>query len=255
MPERSVLVPVASLSVLGAFLLTWELLPPALGVPQDIIPPASDLWFEMAPMWCFENLPAHILTTGSMALRGFVLGDAGGHALGLLPAWERVLSPYILASQIAPKVAFAPLLIMWFGFNAWPEQIVTILIVFFPILVNVLPSMRLADWDLVSQARAYSMSKDQVLGKVPFTPSMPNLMAGLRSGATLAVIGITVGEVVGSQIGLGYLITYGQSPANTAMIFNSIILLTLIATALQAAVAAVTAVEARVLHRIPRSLH
>lgn len=256
MPERSILVPIASLGVLGAFLLAWEYAPPALGVPVYIIPPVSDLWFEMLRMWRFEELPAHILSTGSMAFLGFVLGSvlgaAGGYALGLLPAWERVLSPYILALQIAPKVAFAPLFIMWFGFNAWPKLIVTILIVFFPILVNVLQAMRVADRDLVNLARAYSMSRGQVFWKVLFPASMPSLMAGLRIGATLAVIGITVGEVVGSQIGLGYLITYGQGSANTAMVFNAIILLTLIGIALYSAVAAV---EARVLHYIPRSLH
>lgn len=254
MSDSRLWVGAASLGVLALFLIAWEYLPPALGVPTFIIPPVSDLWLEMIRMWRFEGLPAHILSTASMAVLGFVLGGllgaAGGYALGLLPAWERVLSPYILALQIAPKVAFAPLFIMWFGFNAWPKLLVTILVVFFPILVNVLQSMRVADRDLVNLARAYSMSKAQVFWKVLFPASMPNLMAGLRIGATLAVIGITVGEVVGSQTGLGFLITYGQGSANTAMVFNAIILLTVIGIALYWAVAAV---ETRVLHYIPRS--
>jgi len=255
MSEGRIWVGAASLGVLALFLLAWEYLPPALGVPTFIIPPLSDLWLEMIRMWRFEGLPEHILSTGSMAVLGFALGGllgaAGGYALGLLPAWERVLSPYILALQIAPKVAFAPLFIMWFGFNAWPKLLVTILVVFFPILVNVLQSMRVADRDLVNLARAYSMRPGQVFWKVLFPASMPSLMAGLRIGATLAVIGITVGEVVGSQTGLGYLITYGQGSANTAMVFNAILLLTVIGIALYAAVAAV---EARVLHYIPRAV-
>ena len=162
-----------------------------------------------------------------------------------------MLSPYILALQIAPKVAFAPLFIMWFGFNAWPKLLVTILVVFFPILVNVLQSMRVADRDLVNLARAYSMRPGAGVleGAVPGLDAQPD--GGLRIGATLAVIGITVGEVVGSQTGLGYLITYGQGSANTAMVFNAIILLTVIGIALYAAVAAV---EARVLHYIPKAV-
>jgi NitT/TauT family transport system permease protein len=182
---------------------------------------------------------------------GGLFGAVCGYLLGLSPLWEKVLSPYLLGLQIAPKVAFAPLFIMWFGFNAWPKLLVTVLIVFFPILVNVLQAMRVADRDLVNLARAYSMSRAQVFWKVLFPASMPALMAGLRIGATLAVIGITVGEVVGSQIGLGYLITFGQGAANTAMVFNAIILLTAIGIVMYWAVAAV---EARVLHYIPRAV-
>jgi NitT/TauT family transport system permease protein len=162
-----------------------------------------------------------------------------------------VLSPYILALQIAPKVAFAPLFILWFGYNAWPKLIVTILVVFFPILVNVLQAMRVMDRDLVNLARAYNMSKTKIFIKVMLPYSMPNLLAGLRIGATLAVIGITVGELVGGEIGLGYLISFGQGQANTAMVFDAIGLLTVIGIVMYWAV---TSVETRVLHYVPRAL-
>jgi NitT/TauT family transport system permease protein len=124
--------------------------------------------------------------------------------------------------------------------------------VFFPILVNVLQSMRTIDRDLVNLARAYSMSRAQIFWKVLFRASMPNLMAGLRIGATLAVIGITVGELVGGETGLGYLITFGEGQANTAMVFDAIALLTLIGIAMYWAVAAI---ESRILHYIPRAVH
>jgi NitT/TauT family transport system permease protein len=248
-------LPAATLSVAVVVLLTWEFLPPALGVPKYVIPRVSDLWVEMGRMWRQEDLGMHLSSTAIWAVAGFLLGAAFGaafgYALGLSPLWEKVLSPYLLGLQIAPKVAFAPLFIMWFGYNALPKLLVTVLVVFFPILVNVLQSMRVADRDLVNLARAYSMSKAQVFWKVLFPASMPSLLAGLRIGATLAVIGITVGEVVGSQVGLGYLITYGQGAANTAMVFNAIILLTVIGIAMYWAVAAV---EARVLHYIPRAV-
>ncbi|WP_376095613.1 ABC transporter permease [Roseomonas sp. CCTCC AB2023176] len=248
-------LPGASLALLAAVLLAWEFLPPAMGVPKYIIPPVSDLLAEMGRMWRQEDLATHLTSTATWAVVGFVLGGvfgaAFGYLLGLSPTAERVLSPYLLALQIAPKVAFAPLFILWFGYNAWPKLVVTVLVVFFPILVNVLQSMRVADRDLVNLARAYSMSRGQIFWKVLFPASMPNLMAGLRIGATLAVIGITVGEVVGSQVGLGYLITYGQGAANTAMVFDAIVLLTVIGIVMYWAVAAV---ETRVLHYIPRAV-
>ncbi|MFC0389458.1 ABC transporter permease [Muricoccus vinaceus] len=246
-------LPAMTLLVAVVTLLAWQYLPPALGVPKYIIPTVTDMAAEMSRMWRQEELPTHILSTATMATLGFVagglLGAGCGYGLGLSRLWERVLSPYILALQIAPKVAFAPLFIMWFGYNAWPKLVVTVLVVFFPILVNVLQSMKTTDRDLVNLARAYSMSRAQIFWKVYFPASMPNLLAGLRIGATLAVIGVTVGELVGGGVGLGYLITYGEGQANTSMVFNAIVLLTVIGIALYWIVAAA---EARILHYVPR---
>jgi NitT/TauT family transport system permease protein len=247
-------LPAASVLVAIVMALAWQFLPPLLGVPKYILPPLGDLVREMARMWTQENLLLHIVSTASMAAAGFVVGSAFGaacgYALGLSALWERVLSPYILALQIAPKVAFAPLFIMWFGYNAMPKLLVTVLVVFFPILVNVLQAMKTADRDLVNLARAFSMRRRQIFAKVLFPASLPNLMAGLRIGATLAVIGVTVGELVGGETGLGYLISYGEGQANTAMVFDAIALLTAIGIALYWIVAVI---EARVLHYIPRA--
>jgi NitT/TauT family transport system permease protein len=252
--RRNAIVPFASLLLAVVVLLAWQYIPPMLGVPKYIIPRLSDLGSEMVRMWYRENLIAHFMSTASMSILGFflggLLGAVFGYTLGLLPTWEKVLSPYILALQIAPKVAFAPLFILWFGYNAWPKLIVTILVVFFPILVNVLQAMRVMDRDLVNLARAYNMSKAKIFWKVMLPFSMPNLLAGLRIGATLAVIGITVGELVGGEIGLGYLISFGQGQANTAMVFDAIGLLTVIGIVMYWAV---TAVESRVLHYVPRA--
>ncbi len=96
------------------------------------------------------------------------------------------------------------------------------------------------------------MSRAQVFWKVLFPSSMPNLMAGLRIGATLAVIGITVGELVGGEVGLGYLITFGEGQADTAMVFDAILLLTVVGILMYWAVAII---ETKVLHYIPRASH
>jgi NitT/TauT family transport system permease protein len=248
-------VAAASIGFGIVFLLVWQFLPPALGVPSYIIPTVTDLASEMGRMVERENLFRHIFSTAVIATAGFIIGSLLGAALGYLLGMsvlvEKVLSPYLLGLQIAPKVAFAPLFIMWLGYNAWPKFLVTVLVVFFPILVNVLQSMKTVDRDLINLARAYSMNRLQIFWKIEVPASMPALMAGLRIGATLAVIGVTVGELVGGNTGLGYLITFGEGQANTAMVFNAIVLLTLIGIVLYAAVAAL---EVRVLHYIPRAV-
>jgi NitT/TauT family transport system permease protein len=245
----------ASIAFGIAFLLIWQFLPPALGVPSFIIPTVTDLAHEFTRMVARENLFKHVLSTVTIATAGFVIGSllgaALGYVLGMSVLIEKVLSPYLLGLQIAPKVAFAPLFIMWLGYNAWPKFLVTVLVVFFPILVNVLQSMKTVDRDLINLARAYSMNRVQIFWKIEVPASMPALMAGLRIGATLAVIGVTVGELVGGNTGLGYLITFGEGQANTAMVFNAIVLLTVIGILLYGAVAMI---EARVLHYIPRAV-
>lgn len=249
---RNFTVPLTSVLIAALALVAWQFLPPLLGVPKYILPPIGDLVSEMIRMAKHEGLLAHVVSTFTWAVIGFLagstLGAAGGYLLGLSPFWEKVFSPYLLGLQIAPKVAFAPLFILWFGYNATPKLLVTILVVFFPILVNVLQSIRMVDQDQINLARAYNMSSMQIFWKILFPSSMPNLLAGLRIGATLAVIGITVGELVGGDTGLGYLITYGEGQANSPMVFDAIILLTVVGIVMYAAVAAV---EKRVLHYVP----
>ena len=242
-----------ALTILALVLLVWQFLPPALGVPKFIIPTVTDMIGELGRMYRREDLIANTLSTAWYTLLGFAIGSALGAAigylLGLSEFWERVLSPYILALQIAPKVAFAPLFIMWFGYNATPKLLVTVLIVFFPVLVNVLAAMKTVDRDMVNLARAYSMTRWQIFKKVEFPSTLPNLMAGLRIASTLAVIGVTVGELVGGNTGLGFLISYGGGQANAAMVFNAIVLLTLIGIALYSVLAWA---EERLLHYIPK---
>ena len=246
----------ASLGLLALVLLAWEFVPPALGMPKFITPTLSDCLVELQRMWVQERLLTHITSTASYTVLGFVIGSLLGailgYLLGMSAFWEKVLSPYILALQIAPKVAFAPLFIMWFGYNATPKLLVTVLIVFFPVLVNVLQAMRTVDRDLVNLARAYNLSRWGIFFKVEMPSTLPNLMAGLRIASTLAVIGVTVGELVGGNIGLGFLISFGGGQANAAMVFNAIVFLTLIGIVLYGLL---VRIEERVLHYLPKVEH
>ena len=201
-----------------------------------------------------EQLLLHTGITSLEVAAGFALGAALGAAigfvLGLAPRAELILSPYILALQIAPKVAFAPLFVMWLGFTVYPKILVAVLIVFFPVMVNVLSAVRTIDPDLVNLARSFSATRWQIFRMIEVPAAMPSLFAGLRIASTLAVIGVVVGELVGGNKGLGYLLVFGEGQGNTAMVFVSIIFLTAIGIV---AYGLVVLAERRVLHYLPRA--
>jgi NitT/TauT family transport system permease protein len=244
---------IGSIALLVVFLIAWEWLPGAAGIPTFIIPPLSKVWNEFLRMAASDRLWMHTGYTAAEVVVGFALGSllgmCVGYALGMSLAAEVVLSPYILALQIAPKVAFAPLFIMWMGYNVYPKILVAILIVFFPIMVNVLSAIRTVDPDLINLARSFKATRAQVFWRIEFPASMAPLFSGLRIGSTLAVIGVVVGELVGGNTGLGYLLVFGEGQANTAMVFVTIILLTVIGIL---AYVGVAVAERRVLHYLPR---
>ena len=242
----------ASVALLVIFLAAWEWGPSLLGIPPFIVPPASMVYQEFIRMLSVNHLMFHTGVTALEVLVGFVLGSllgaVFGYVLGISPVAEFALSPYILALQIAPKVAFAPLFILWMGFTIYPKILVAILIVFFPVMVNVLTAIRGIDPDLINLARSFTASRSQVFWKIEFPSSMPPMFASLRIGATLAVVGVVVGELVGGNAGLGYLLSFGEGQANTPMVFVCILMLTLIGGI---AYVGVIAAEQRVLHYMP----
>ena len=242
----------ASAALLVAFLAAWQWGPGLLGIPSFIVPPLSMVAREFGHAWQFDHLLFHTGVTVAEVLAGFVLGSLlgafVGYLLGMSPTAEFALSPYLLALQIAPKVAFAPLFILWMGFTVYPKILVAILIVFFPVMVNVLTAIRGVDPDLINLARSFKATRAQIFWKIEFPNSMPPMFAGLRIGSTLAVVGVVVGELVGGNEGLGYLLAFGEGQANTPMVFVSILMLTLVGSI---AYLCVIIVEQRVLHYLP----
>ena len=244
---------ILSLALLVVFLAAWQWGPGLLGIPPFIIPPLSMVYHEFLRMLAVSALMTHTGITAAEVIAGFVLGSLlgafFGYILGMSPTAEFALSPYILALQIAPKVAFAPLFILWMGFTVYPKILVAILIVFFPVMVNVLSAIRTVDPDLINLARAFKATRAQIFWKIEFPASLPPLFAGLRIASTLAVVGVVVGELVGGNMGLGYLLSFGEGQANTAMVFVAILMLTLVGGI---AYLAVILIEQRVLHYLPR---
>ncbi|MDK9696910.1 MAG: ABC transporter permease [Siculibacillus sp.] len=243
-------------SLFLVFLAAWQWAPGVMGIPPFIIPPLSKVWGEFLHMLEHEHLLWHTAVTAMQVLVGFLLGIllgiVCGFVLGMSPTAEFVLSPYILALQIAPKVAFAPLFVIWFGYSVTPKILVAVLIVFFPVMINVLSAVRAVDPDIVRLARAFTASRLQVFWKIQFPASLPPMFAGLRIAATLAVIGVLVGELVGGNTGLGYLLTFGEGAGNTAMVFVTIIMLTIVGLALYGVI---VLIEGRVLHWMPSRHH
>ena len=241
-----------SLAVLVVFLLTWEYLPASLDVPEFVLPGFSKVVDEGFRIWSAERILWHSGITAVEVVIGFILGSVLGaligYALGIFPRVEAVLSPYLLALQIAPKVAFAPLFVMWLGYTMYPKILVAVLIVFFPVLINVLSAMRTMDHDMINLARSFSATRLQVFRMVEFPVTLPALFSGLRIASTLAVIGVVVGELVGGNMGLGYLLVYFEGQGNTAALFVVIGGLTVIGIV---AYYAVVLAERKVLHYLP----
>ncbi|QCI13967.1 ABC transporter permease [Pseudomonas putida] len=244
-----------SLALLALFLVLWQWGPRLLGMPEFVMPPLSRVAEESVLMWHSGNLLEHTLITAFEIIVGFALGAllgvSIGVSLGLSPSAEAMLSPYILALQIAPKVAFAPLFVMWLGYTIYPKILIAILIVFFPVMINVLSAIRTVDPDMINLVRTMNASRWQIFRLVEFPSAMAALFSGLRIASTLAVIGVTVGELVGGNQGLGFLLVDAEGQGNTAGVFVAIVMLTLIGVL---AYGAVVWAEKRVLHYLPKAM-
>ena len=240
----NILCAVVALTILALVLLVWQFLPPALGVPKFIIPTVTDMISELGRMYRREDLVANTLSTAWYTLLGFAIGSALGAAigylLGLSEFWERVLSPYILALQIAPKVAFAPLFIMWFGYNATPKLLVTVLIVFFPVLVNTVAGLAQTTAMQRDLMRTYAAGYWQSFFKLRLPAAMPFIFNGLKISTTLALVGAIVAEFFGSPtLGMGFRISTSVGQLSLDMVWAEIVVAALAGTVFYGAVATV----------------
>jgi len=165
-------------------------------------------------------------------LAGSLLASVLGYTLSKSHLLEKVLSPYLVASQAIPTVAIAPLLVIWFGPGIFSKVMVCTLTVFFPILVNTMIGFREVPANLYDLMRSLGADHSQRLRFLEIPSALPVLFGGLRIGATLSVIGAVVGEFVGSDRGLGFLINVGRGQYDTALVFVSIISLVFMALSL-----------------------
>ena len=231
------LVPLALVLVL----LFWDLLVRWQQYPAFILPSPARVWERFLLLLNDGTLWSHVLITVAEVLVGLSIGLVAalvlGYGLAKSPLLERILSPYIVASQAVPIVAIAPLLVIWFGFGGLSKALVCALTVFFPALVTTIVGIRSVDPDLRSLMRSLQSSRWQTFSILEVPAALPVLFGGLKVAVTLAVIGAVVGEFVGADRGLGFLVNLARGILDTPMLFVALFVLIIIALGLYTAVA------------------
>jgi NitT/TauT family transport system permease protein len=216
------------LAVLAAWygLVQWRRLPPL------VLPLPTAVARALVQNLLDGFLWPHLWVTLSEILLGFsggsVLGIGLGSLVALAPLAQRVLNPYIIASQAMPKLALAPLFVIWCGFGIAPKALIAALIAFFPLFENTLTGLSAIDTETLDLFRMLGASRWQVFSKLLLPNAVPYLFAGLRVAIVLSVVGAVVGEYIGANKGLGALIMASQGMMDTTLMFAVFIMLTLV---------------------------
>lgn len=221
----------ASLALFVGLLLAWEAGVRLTGVSPLVLPAptvvADALWHGLAggALW------RHIWVTGAETLLGFLLGCGigfvAGVVLGEVAPLRRLLWPYVLASQVVPKLALGPIFIIWFGFGMTSTVIITALICFFPLLENTITALAAVTPEKRDLFRMLGATRLQTLLRLKLPAGLPVILAGVRVAIVLALVGAVVGEFIGGSEGLGASIIAAQGMMDTALIFALFIAITL----------------------------
>ncbi len=221
-------------------LLLWQGFTTFSQIPSFIFPSPEEVWIRLVIVLKDGSLLKHTLITLQEVLLGLALGLTAATVTGYLltksRVVERLLSPYIVASQSIPIVAIAPLLVIWLGPGILSKILTSALIVFFPVLVNTIVGLRSVPVELYDLMKSLQASSWQRIVKLEIPASLPVFLGGLRIGATLAVIGAVVGEFVGADKGLGFLVNVGRGLYDTALVFVAVFTLVFLALGLYSAV-------------------
>jgi NitT/TauT family transport system permease protein len=248
-----VLSPILLVLVLGG----WEWGVRFFQVPSYMLPRVSKVLFGLYQGFAISPLSrgGYWLNGGVTlveVLLGFLIGCTIGLVLGIVISQIRLLDatlrPYIVAFQCLPKVAIAPIIIMWFGYDITSKVVMVALLTFFPLLVNSMAGFHGVDLDRIELLRSLSATRWQIFWKVKFPSALPFIFAGLDIAAVFAVVGAIVGEFVGAQLGLGVQILSMNAQMDTAGSFSVCIVLALMGLALNGAI---RAVQRRVLFWAP----
>jgi NitT/TauT family transport system permease protein len=225
----------------GMVALAWEFGTRAANISKLIIVPPSAVWRVLAAS--FGILLQQSAPTVEETLIGFTLASVIGIAIGTMLVLSRrmrqALYPHILAFQLVPKVALAPLFIVWFGVGPTSRLSLAVFLAFFPVVISTSTGLISADRNAVRMAESQTASPWQIFCSVRIPYALPHIFAGLKVAVTMAMIGIIVGEFVTAQAGLGYIIMMASSAADTALVFAAIFMLCAFGLALYGAVALV----------------
>ena len=223
-------------TVVGAILVIglWEGACRLFNVPTWLLPPPSRVFtegYEILPI-----LPKHLAATLAAVLGGFALSIAVGVPLAVIivhsPPLRRVIYPIILMLQSVPKVAIAPILLLWVGYGLKSGIVVAATVAFFPIVISTAAGLQSIDTELLELTRSLDAGSLKVFAKVRLPWAMPHIFSGLKVAITLAVIGAIVAEFIGADTGLGYLILTNSGAMKTSAVFFVLLILSLLGIAL-----------------------
>ena len=213
-----------------AFLAVWDLGVRLFNVPAYLLPPPTKVIGTFIQE--FPKLLFHGWVTTYEMLMGYVMAVAIAIplAIGITSShrFDRFITPQLLFFQVVPKVAIAPLFLVWFGVGTTPKVLVAFLISFFPIVIDAAVGLRSMSSEMHDLARSMGATRWQLFARFRLPTSLPYLFSGLKVAATLAVAGAVVGEFVGADKGLGYLLLVTNSNMETALMFATILALTII---------------------------
>jgi NitT/TauT family transport system permease protein len=228
----------APLATLFGMVALWQLIVILFPIPAFILPGPLAVWKTAAAFG--HNWIPHAIATISVALTGFGIAIVVGVLLAIIIVHSRVLAqiltPALVVLQIVPKIAFAPLFLVWFGLGPVPIVVVTFLVAFFPMVVNAAVGLSDIEQDLIDLTRVLRLKWWRVLWSIRFPSALPHLFSGLKVASTLAVIGAIIGEFVGSNQGLGYLILIANNNLNTPLALAAIVLISIFGLILYAAI-------------------
>ena len=246
--------PLLRLVIVASFLLAWEAAVRILAVPAYILPPPSNVAMALYRGFASSLYVDHFWTTLTETLLGFLLGSAIALTLGTVVALSRrveyFLYPFILMFQAMPKVALAPLIIVWFGLGIFSKVVNAALVAFFPLMVNTIVGLRSAEEDKVNLMKSLAATRGQIFWMLQLPNAMPYIFAGLEIAMIFALIGAIVAEFVGAQSGLGMLIQSMNFTMDVAGQFSILLILAVVGLLLNTSV---TLVRKRLLFWDPGS--
>lgn len=221
--------PIGSLTLLALLLLAWEAAARRFGLSALVLPAPTAvleaLWKGLASGFFWPHLRA---TAGELVLglaAGGVLGFVAGVAMAELPRLRALLLPYVVVSQVLPKLALMPLFIVWFGFGMTTTVVITALICFFPLLENTMTALARVPPERIELFRMLGATRAQTLWRLKLPTGLPAILAGLRIAVVLALVGAVVGEFIGTTRGLGALIIAAQGSMDTPLMFAVLVLI------------------------------
>lgn len=214
-------------------ILAWDLTVRLFRIAPYLVPAPMVVLDTIVQDW--RTLGVHTLWTTGAILAGFLAAALVAIPLAMLivvsPVLRRLLYPPMVATQAIPKIALAPLFIVWFGFGLVPKIAVAFLIAFFPIVIDTIVGLRSIDPSMVQLARSMGAPPHRIFLKLRLPNALPMIFGGLKVASALAVVGALTGEFVGSDKGLGYVLVQASGNLNTALLFATLVILSVVAMA------------------------